>query len=152
MFYFVWDSSLETGIDIIDTQHRQIVDYINRLHDAIAENDRAIIHEVLDQVVNYTLTHFAFEEKMIERAGYRHCEAHKEVHRVFTERVQHYRVRLAHGEDVAKKLLSDLRIWLTNHIRNEDRDFAPVVREHLQRGSAEDQGWLARTLSRMFSR
>jgi hemerythrin len=150
MFYFVWDSSLETGIDIIDTQHRQIVDYINRLHDAIAANDKTVINEVLDQVVNYTLTHFTFEEQMIERAGYPHCAAHKEVHRVFTERVQDYRMRLAHGEDVAKKLLSDLRIWLTNHIKNEDRDYAPVVKGHLQGG--EDRGWLSRTLSRMFSR
>lgn len=150
MSYFTWDSSLETGIEAIDVQHRQIVDYINRLHSAIAESDDASVREVLEQVVDYTLTHFAFEEQMIARAGYRHLASHTEVHRVFAERVRQYQARMAQGEDVSKKLLSDLRIWLTNHIKNEDRDYSAVVKAHLQSG--EDQGWLSRTLGRMFPR
>lgn len=150
MFYFVWDSSLDTGIDIIDTQHRRIVDYINQLHSAITQNDHAAVREVLDQVVDYTMTHFTFEEKLMERAGYRHCEAHCEVHKAFATRVEEYRMRLARGEDVAKRLLSDLRIWLTNHIKNEDRDYTEVVKAHLKGNGAG--GWLSKTLSRLFSR
>lgn len=150
MFYFVWDSSLDTGIDIIDTQHRRIVDYINQLHDAIAKSNHAAVHNVLDEVVDYTLTHFTFEEKMMERAGYQHCEAHRVVHEAFSSRMRDYRDRLARGEDVTKRLLSDLRIWLTNHIKNEDRDYIPVVKAHLQGDG--DRGWLSKTLSRLFSR
>lgn len=150
MFYFVWDSSLETGIDIIDTQHRRIVDYINQLYDVIAGKDQTAVHDILEQVVNYTLTHFAFEEKMIERAGYPHTEAHREVHRLFAERMQHYRARLEKGEDVSRKLLSDLQIWLTNHIKTEDRDFASLVKAHMR--GEESRSWVAKTVSRMFSR
>lgn len=149
MFYFTWDASLETGIDIIDSQHRRIVDYINQLHDAIADHDHDAVREVLAQVIDYTMTHFAFEEKLMERAGYRHTEAHQEVHKAFAVRARDYRTRLEQGEDVAKKLLSDLRIWLTNHIKNEDRDYAQVVKAHMK---GDDRGWLSKTLSRMFSR
>jgi len=150
MHYFVWDQSLDTGIDILDTQHKRIVDYINQLHSAISKKDTAAIEEVFNHVINYTLTHFAFEEKMMEQAGYYHSEAHKEVHRKFAELVRDYHRRLHQGEDVAKKLLSDLRIWLTNHIKTEDRDFAQQLSANLKGNVSK--GWLARTLSRMFER
>lgn len=150
MFYFVWDSSFDIGIDVIDRQHRHIVDYINRLHEAIATNNQAVIHEVFDLVVNYTLTHFTFEEKLMEQAGYPHTDAHREVHKAFTQRIQDYRVRLLRGEDVAKRLLSDLRIWLTSHIKTEDRDYAEHVRMNL--ADPGQQGWLSRTLGRFFNR
>lgn len=150
MDYFAWDRSLDTGIDVIDTQHKRIVDYINQLHSAISKKDRAAIEEVFNHVINYTLTHFTFEEKMMEQAGYCHCEAHREVHRKFTELVREYHNRFMQGEDVAKKLLSDLRIWLTNHIKTEDRDFAQQLHTNLK--ETAKKSWLSRTLGRIFER
>jgi len=34
MAHLQWTKDLNTGIDVIDTQHKQIVDYINQLYDA----------------------------------------------------------------------------------------------------------------------
>lgn len=102
MYYFTWDNSLDTGIEIIDTQHKRIVDYINQLHIAISNKDETAIEEVFNHVINYTLTHFAFEEKMMEQAGYPHSDAHREVHRRFAELVRDYYRRLQHGEDISK--------------------------------------------------
>ncbi len=148
MFYFVWDSSLETGIDIIDSQHRRIVDYINELHDAIGNKDKSEVEHVLNQLIDYTVTHFTFEESLQEKAGYPHLEAHKAVHKAFTDRIGSYKERFDKGEDVSKKLLSDLRIWLTNHIKQEDGDYAPVVKAHLHKD--QDRGWLTKTLGKLF--
>lgn len=50
MTYFVWTSDLNTGIEIIDSQHRQIVDYINQIHDAIDRNDEGLVLIVLDRL------------------------------------------------------------------------------------------------------
>ncbi len=148
MFYFVWDSSLETGIDIIDSQHRRIVDYINQLHDAIVDNDAANVESVLNQLIDYTITHFTFEESLMDKAGYNYVDAHKMVHQAFTSRIGNYKQRFENGEDISKKLLSDLRIWLTNHIKQEDRDYSEVVKAHLRGDS--DKGWLSKTLTRLF--
>ncbi|GAB4291665.1 MAG: bacteriohemerythrin [Thiohalomonadaceae bacterium] len=148
MYYFVWDSSLETGIDIIDSQHKRIVDYINQLHDAIADKSNEDVEQVLNQLIDYTVTHFTFEESLQEKAGYGHVEAHRKVHEAFTARIKEYKTRFEKGEDISKKLLSDLRIWLTNHIKQEDRDYSATVKAHLN--GDHDRGWLTKTLSRLF--
>ncbi len=91
MFYFVWEQSLETGIDVIDTQHRRIVDYINQLHDIHARNNRNEVERVLNQLFDYTITHFTFEDSLMEHAAYKHLSAHKAVHAAFTERIACYK-------------------------------------------------------------
>ena len=35
MAYLDWKDELNTGIRVIDGQHRRIVDYINQLHDIV---------------------------------------------------------------------------------------------------------------------
>ena len=65
-----WDESLSVGINVIDAQHKRIVQYINELATARDNGDRATIGKVLDGMIDYTVTHFAFEESLMERAGY----------------------------------------------------------------------------------
>ena len=150
MEYITWDASLDTGINIIDSQHHQIVDYINRLHTAVHANDQLLSHEIFDEVVNYTLTHFSFEEEMMKLAGYIHYDAHCIVHQSFAERVSGYRNRLLNGEDVAKQLLSDLRIWLTNHIKNEDADYAKIVLVYFH--GDDNVSWIKKRFTRLFGK
>lgn len=148
MAYMEWDSGLETGVNVIDSQHQQIVEYINRLYAAINLRDRDGILVVLEEVVNYTSSHFSFEEEMMKVAGYPYYAAHCQVHRSFEQRVQGYRERVERGEDIAKQLLSDLRIWLTNHIKNDDRDYTDTVLLHFH--GRNDTGWLSKTIGRLF--
>jgi hemerythrin len=144
MSYWNWESSLEIGVPIIDSQHRKIVDYINALSAAIPNNDRDEVAHVLDELVTYTLTHFAFEEELMAKGGYPFLETHKNVHQNFTHRIENYRQRFQNGDDVSRKLLTDLKIWLTNHIERDDKDYAPFV------GTEIDGNWLSRTLRRFF--
>ena len=73
----VWTKDLNTGIDVIDEQHKSIADYINNLERAIKQQDRTAVGQVLDELVDYTLSHFAFEESLQEEAGGREpaCQA-----------------------------------------------------------------------------
>lgn len=146
--YIDWDEDLETGIEVIDAQHMKIVEFINRLYDAAKLKDRVAAEVIFEEVVNYTLTHFTFEESIMEHANYPHFVAHREVHRLFAKRVEEYRTRLDSGEDVAKQLLSELRIWLTNHIKHDDKDYTQVVLQHLH--GKERKGWLRATAQRLF--
>lgn len=148
MAYFRWESYLDTGIGIIDAQHRRIVDYINELHEAIRASDAERVGAVIELLIDYTVTHFTFEESLLEKAGYGHSEAHSRVHAAFTGRIRDYKRRFEAGEDVSRVLLSDLRIWLTNHIQQEDRDYVTTVEPYLEGDHAK--GWLPRTLARMF--
>jgi len=152
MAYLHWSSDLDTGIDVIDKQHRRIVDYLNELNTANESGDFKVTKHVLDELVDYTLTHFAFEEELQEKAGYPFLKAHKRVHDIFTKRVAEFQKRATNGENVAPELLSMLKIWLVNHIKGDDADYADSVKAVLGLESTVDKtgGWLGGALKKFF--
>jgi len=125
----VWDSKLDTGIEVIDAQHKRIVEYINDLEIAKKKLDKKMVNDIIEQLIDYTQSHFGFEEEMLEEAGYKFLKPHKKVHELFIRRVTDITMRSAKGEDIADELHSMLTKWLLNHIANEDRDYAEAVKQ-----------------------
>ncbi len=152
MAYLHWSNDLNTGIEVIDKQHQRIVDYLNDLDAANETGDKEVTNRVLKQLVDYTLTHFAFEEELQEKANYPFLKAHKRVHEIFTKRVAEFQQRAAAGENVAPEVLSMLKIWLVNHIKGDDADYAESVRKMLGVEGKEGKagGWLGAALKKFF--
>lgn len=115
-----WSRLFETGTKEIDDQHRRIVDYINRVGALPSGLSTARLQETLDDVIDYTLYHFAFEECLLEDAGDSHLEAHKRVHARFAADLQTLRSRFAAGELEGGELREILMRWLFDHIRGID--------------------------------
>ena len=157
MSYLFWSSELETGIKPIDEQHQRIVDYINQLDDARAQGSRQLIGEVIEGLVDYTQSHFAFEEKMMEDAGYPLLRGHRRVHEMFIKRVAGYQERFKAGEDVAEELHSLLKRWLFNHIKHDDASYVedvqanmPELQQEKEQEEQAQRGWLMRNMQRFF--
>ena len=125
----IWDKKLETGIEVIDAQHQRIVEYINDLEIAKMKLDKKMVNDIIEQLIDYTQSHFGFEEEMLEEAGYKFLKPHKKVHELFIRRVTDITMRAAKGEDIVDELHSMLSKWLINHISNEDRDYADAVKQ-----------------------
>lgn len=154
-----WTPDLSVGIEIIDNQHKRIVEYINQLHEARIRQDKEAISQVIEELVDYTLSHFSFEESMMEEAHYRFLAPHKRVHELFVRRVAEYQQRFKLGENVevvAGDMQNTLITWLMNHIKREDMDYGPVVRasmgdDKLKEAESESHsGWLGNALRRFF--
>ena len=147
-----WTPELSLGIEIIDAQHMRIVEYINVLHEARIRGDKEAISRVIEELVDYTLSHFSVEESMMEQANYRFLAPHKKMHELFVRRVAEYQQRLKLGEDmatVAADMQNTLVTWLMNHIKREDMDYGPTVRaslgeDKLKQNEAKKSGWLSR--------
>ncbi len=150
MQHIKWSSVLDTDINIIDQQHKRIVKYINDLVDAKKVDDNVMVGDVIEELVDYTLSHFAFEESLMEQAGYPFLIPHQKIHALFTERVSTYVERFKAGEDVAEDLVTMLQKWLVNHIKLEDGDYVKSVKKNMQ-DLEKDQSWLSKTLSKFFS-
>jgi len=125
----VWNPALNTGIEVIDSQHKRILSYINALEDARVAKDRVRVGHIIEQLVDYTQSHFGFEESLMEEAGYRFLKPHQKVHELFIRRVSGFTVRAAKGEDITEELHTMLSTWLLNHIAHEDRDYAASVKK-----------------------
>ncbi len=150
MALLVWQAELDTGIDVIDQQHQRIVALINQLAEATGRDDQAA---VLEELVDYTLSHFAFEEELLEESGYTFGPAHKRVHDMFVRRVGEYRMRFEAGEDITTELKGMLARWLFNHIRSDDKSYSKHVRHYLETykggaGRSSRDGWFKRKVKR----
>ena len=151
MAHIQWSDDLNTNIDVIDKQHQRIVNYINNLEDIKRQNNRAVEEQVLNKLVDYTLSHFAFEESLMEDAGYGFINGHKRVHQLFVKRVSDFMQRFKLDEDITEELLTVLKAWLINHIRSDDNDYADIVRKNLGNMEARNgDGWLSKSVKRFF--
>lgn len=161
-----WTPDLNTGIEEIDRQHRRIVYYINELNTQIKKPDQAMLAKVVAAVVDYTESHFAFEEAMLKQAGYEFTELHMKVHRLFINRINNIKQRFEDGQNVAEELHQVLSRWLFGHIRTEDHGYCHDVKIYLQSQASaielgeletllpeldepeEKKGWLQRLMGR----
>ena len=129
---FPWDDNFNTGIEVIDTQHRQLVLILNRLATNIAyESNKDKLSTIFDELVDYTLYHFQTEEAIWHKYFPKNSLEieHQAVHQKFIDTVQHFKAELhtrSMGE-LVEEVLSFLGRWLASHILESDRYMAHIV-------------------------
>jgi len=133
--FFVWDEAYNTGVDVIDHQHRRIVEYINALHNAALNGDQRGVADVVEQLIEYTVGHFAYEEEMLAQHAYADLEEHKEGHARFTRKIHGYQEQLRAGEDITDALLKELKAWLSGHIQSEDFKYVSSLPSKMRKGA-----------------
>jgi hemerythrin len=152
MSYIQWSDELATGIGVIDSQHKRIIHYINQLEDARALGEPDLINEVLINLTDYTLSHFAFEESLMEDAGYVGAEIHAKTHDSFRDKIITYNERHKAGEDVSEELSKLLNVWLIEHIVSDDSSYTTSVLKNIPGiNSKKKTGWLTGKLHTFFS-
>jgi hemerythrin len=152
MSYIQWSDELATGIGVIDSQHKRIIHYINQLEDARALGEPDLINEVLINLTDYTLSHFAFEESLMEDAGYVGAEIHAKTHDSFRDKISTYNERHKAGEDVSEELSKLLNVWLIEHIVSDDSSYTTSVLKNIPGiNSKKKTGWLTGKLHTFFS-
>lgn len=122
---FEWSDSFNVGIQEIDEQHRILVDLLNQLHAAIRDHRGSqACREILDQLAEYTRTHFLLEESLMRVSHYPGLDIHKSQHEELIAQVRTLQEKLDVGQaKISFELLHFLQIWLTKHINESDRRF-----------------------------
>lgn len=129
--YIVWQSSNETGVPIIDEQHRGIVSTINSLHYFIQQGEAAAAFEPTMDVLNhYTSLHFLAEEALMRAAGYPDLDEHAALHNKFMNQVRSM-TKYRPDPDQVDALLKLLKEWWLHHINHEDRKYVAVVKKQV---------------------
>lgn len=143
-----WSDDLNTGIPEIDAQNRRIVDMANILAEVKQTGERPRVGEVLEQLLDYVVNHFLFEEHLMEEANYEYRAAHERVHELFAKRLADFRGRYAQGDDITDELYAMLAGWLQSHVREEDQRYAESVNAKITQEGG--QGWIGAVLTRLF--
>ena len=123
MAYFEWNNDYSVGIAKIDDQHKMLLKYINELYEAMqAGKGRDVLGTVLKNLVDYTRTHFALEERLMQEYGYPDYKAHSQKHNKVTEHVLDLKLKFDTGEISSPiQVTNFLKEWLTKHILGTDK-------------------------------
>jgi hemerythrin len=127
--YVEWKDEYSVGIASIDQQHRKLLNLINNLQTAVnyktgAEFER----EALDELVDYTKTHFGYEEDLMEQHGYPDFTTHRAEHELMIARVEQVLAEYQKDQDSAMQNAVDfLKDWLIRHINGTDKKYSSFL-------------------------
>lgn len=125
-----WGSRYETGIGIIDTQHRALFKAFNKLGDSFkAGTSKAQAKESLDFLVKYTVEHFQTEEQYMRDMDYPKLTSHMAEHAQLMVKVKDLQNKVAEGKPMTMDVTISLADWLKHHINGDDMGYVAFVKE-----------------------
>jgi hemerythrin-like metal-binding protein len=129
LLFIKWQECNDTGISIIDEQHRGIVSIINSFY-CLTEKGMGstMLYSIIsDTVKNYSRVHFITEEHLLKAAKYPGFENHIEMHRKLMLEIELIEY-VAITENDPKPLMNFLKKWWIEHINVQDMDYVPYLR------------------------
>lgn len=139
---FEWDDDYTVGIEEIDDQHKALIAMLNSLHRAIVDKRGSVTaRKILDQLADYTRTHFILEESLMRVMHYPGFDLHKEQHIELIKQVSDLQEKLDNGGvSITFELLHFLKVWLSQHINESDKRYGAFFATTNQQGYSN---WVA---------
>ncbi|ADE12320.1 bacteriohemerythrin [Sideroxydans lithotrophicus] len=130
----VWREQLSVGNDVIDSDHRYLIDIINRVGQSLSTRNRRELVAGLDSLSHYSQEHFAREEKIAHAAGYEQVPHLGETHQALLNQLDQVRQEVGEmvqvwSSETAERLTRLLRNWLIDHVIKEDLLMKPVLQK-----------------------
>ncbi len=120
--YVTWNDCYSVGDRLLDAQHREIIQTIDRLYLPMQGATPGLAAErILDSLIRCTRAHFDHEEARQKEIVFAHAESHKALHDAMLQRMLDLRARLTSLP--ACDVLEFLRNWWLSHIQDEDRKY-----------------------------
>jgi hemerythrin-like metal-binding protein len=124
-----WSDELSVNVPQLDEQHKRLINVVNQLHEAITKRrGPGVLRPLFAQVLQYTATHFAAEERYLQQIHFRGLDEHKALHDAWCSQAVDLKDRVESGNAMLTlDTIVFLKEWLTNHILDCDRRYAPSV-------------------------
>jgi len=127
--YVEWKDEYSVGIDSIDQQHKKLLNLINQLQTAVDyKTGEEFEREALDELVDYTKTHFSYEEGLLEQNNFPGYEPHKAQHVEMINKVEEVLAEYDKDPDTAmSNAVEYLQNWLIKHINGTDKQYSSFL-------------------------
>ncbi|MBY0431407.1 MAG: bacteriohemerythrin [Rhodospirillales bacterium] len=148
MAQLLWRPQMSIGVEVIDSDHRALIDVLNELDTALGGDVAALGKEaglILLRMMDYTKEHFRREEAIMALVKYPHLAEHKREHDRLAAQVQAIAARFLANPSAAigREIYDMLAKWLVEHIIHRDREIVPYIKgEHLREQLRQGMGAL----------
>ncbi len=126
---FQWNDSYSVKVYAMDAQHRRLFEIVRELYDAMRSgHGKDVAGGVLRRLIDYTVNHFAAEEKLMKENGYPALAAHCVEHRALEAKVVAFKKDFDTGSNtITPELMKFLQNWLTTHILSVDQKYSDFL-------------------------
>lgn len=124
MAFIDWENKYSINVAEVDKQHQGLFGILNRLHESLTNGEEKSMQEkILDELIDYTVEHFATEEKLFQDTGFPGYENHKKIHDDLTgQAIQIQNEFRNDNATISFELLDFLHQWLTEHTLGLDQE------------------------------
>ena len=133
-----WHPSLETGQDLVDTEHRVLVFLFRKLDVSIKSGGTQVeLSYIIDELRRFVEFHFLSEENVMRETHYPGLLAHQAQHSDLLTQLGVFASKIQQRREFPEDLLYFVNDWLLEHIAKHDRHVAHHVRDAVARPVAE---------------
>ncbi len=127
--FITWKNEYSVGIEAMDNDHKKLLSLINQLQTAVHYyTGKEFEQKALDELIDYTKTHFAREEQLMADNDFPDLEIHKLQHQQFIDKVNHLLKEYQKDSDVTMvDALNFLKNWLVKHINGTDKEYGKML-------------------------
>ncbi|MBI5178309.1 MAG: hemerythrin family protein [Nitrospinae bacterium] len=127
-----WDESYSVKVGEFNDQHKLLFDYINDLRDSMmGKKGKDTVTKTLNNLLDYTNTHFFNEEIMLYKHEYPDYEKHKAAHDQFLSDIRGFYVRFHAGSAdsrlISAEIIAVVTELLQEHILKADKAYAAFL-------------------------
>ena len=129
----VWREQLSVGNDAIDSDHRYLIDIINRVEQGMISKNRKSLTAALDSLSKYSQEHFTREEKIAKAAGYQQVPGLNQSHEALIKKLDQVKTEISQMQEWSPEVIEHfanfLRGWLIDHVVKEDLLMKPALQK-----------------------
>ena len=122
-----------TGIELIDKEHEHLFEIANETYDLLKNEfvtdkyDRIVA--LLEELKDYTKTHFAHEEEYMKSINYQYIWSEIHQHRTFENKLDDIDLKKLDDsqQEYILEILDFLTKWLSGHIKGADRRIGVIA-------------------------
>lgn len=130
MLTIVWNSDLKTGITVIDEQHQELFELVNKL-DRFKNTKESFLEALID-LQTYVFNHFSTEEDYMKTTNYPEFDLHKASHDKFVADYKAILKKITVVEnlvDLGPELIAFVENWLEIHYTSDDVKLADYLKK-----------------------
>lgn len=122
----IWHKDFETGVELIDKEHKQLFSTMNKLLQIISEEKKAewACKEGIKYLKNHTIKHFEHEEEYMKSIQYEDFDLHKRLHDDFRFRtlpaLEEELIETDYSREAVSHFLGVCIGWVLAHTQTED--------------------------------
>ncbi|WP_026894378.1 bacteriohemerythrin [Clostridiisalibacter paucivorans] len=126
---FKWKDKYTTNVGEIDKQHRKLFEIGSRLYYIMILNDDIDHYDeimaIVEELKNYTIYHFDYEEKLMESHGYEDLAEHKKKHTIFVNKIKEVSAKDIDEQQkgITMDIIMFIADWIEKHILGTDMKY-----------------------------